>query len=468
LTKHLASRCVIDVTQVLYGYKWSWKCCLTPRLDPGMPNILGLLNWGWSGARPLATKAQAPLQTVQEQAERERWALPPEGPPSLASGGPVASPSSHQYQSEPEPGPDRKSYRNLSGRPLSRTALKDQLGADYGHVRLQAAAAEAAAAKRAVYIQEGDVEPGNDFKQTVADLLKEEEYGVLRLVVPHISLSREQFDRYVRWLNQQKQQQRRRQQQHAAGGTAKKADSLPRSLLGLPVVPPYHPLSLAWMSFMTAVDLTWTAFGVPVNVAFCSINYGHLRSACTATDLAFGAVYAANLLTSFQLGLMVVSGHRKKAVLDGRRLAHYYVMYGRFPLDLAAVVPFVYLLVVLGLSGGQGYRSKWVNALSLIRLVRLLRLVSVSKVIYIDSAVGSEGWLSRYLSLSRLHVALVAFQTIVLINLVACILVLLAYMRGLEHSWMTAVSWTDLVDASRAYQWYCAMYWVITSATTTG
>ena len=54
------------------------------------------------------------------------------------------------------------------------------------------------------------------------------------------------------------------------------------------MIKPYSGLSLTWTCFMTAVDLIWTAFGVPVNVAFCSIDYGYLGSSCTITDLSFG------------------------------------------------------------------------------------------------------------------------------------------------------------------------------------
>ncbi|EFJ39425.1 hypothetical protein VOLCADRAFT_100992 [Volvox carteri f. nagariensis] len=306
--------------------------------------------------------------------------------------------------------------------------------------------------KRNVYVQEGDVVP-SDFKQTVAELLKEEEYGIFRLVVPSVELGREDFDAYVCWLNKRRPEGER---------------TLRRSIYGLPVIPPFSPPALAWTLLMSLVDLMWTAFGVPINVAFCSVNYGQLHSSCTATDLTFGIIYTLNLFISFNLGMLVVNGHRKKAVQDGRRVAMYYIMHGRFLLDLAATVPFVYLVVVLALSDGQGYRAKWVNALSLIRLIRLLRLVSVSKIIYIDSTLGARGWLSRYLRVSTLYVALVGFQILVLINLFACVLVLLAYMHGLENSWMTAVSWADVADSSNFYQWYCAVYWVVTTTTTTG
>jgi hypothetical protein len=56
---------------------------------------------------------------------------------------------------------------------------------------------------------------------------------------------------------------------------------------------------------------------------------------------------------------------------------------------------------------------------------------------------------------------MVAYQVSVLVNFVACILILLAYMHGLEDSWMSSPSaWEDLPNASRAYQWYSAVYWV--------
>ncbi|PNH08177.1 Potassium channel KAT2 [Tetrabaena socialis] len=140
--------------------------------------------------------------------------------------------------------------------------------------------------------------------------------------------------------------------------------------------------------------------------------------------------------------------------------------YGRFALDVAAIVPFFYLLAVLGLSDGQGYRSKWVNVVSLVRLLRLLRLISVSKVIYIDSALGRDGWLSQYLDVTKLYALMVGYQIAVLVNLLACVLLLIAFLHGPEDSWMGTRF--DLLDASQFYQWYCAIYWVLTTATTTG
>lgn len=55
---------------------------------------------------------------------------------------------------------------------------------------------------------------------------------------------------------------------------------------------------------------------------------------------------------------------------------------------------------------------------------------------------------------------MVAYQVFVLVNFVACIMVLLAYMHGLEDSWMTSADWANLPESSRPYQWFTSVYWV--------
>lgn len=61
-----------------------------------------------------------------------------------------------------------------------------------------------------------------------------------------------------------------------------------RSIIGLPMLAPYSQLGLAWSLVMLLLDVTWTAFGVPMNVAFCTVDYGDIRSTCVQLDLAFG------------------------------------------------------------------------------------------------------------------------------------------------------------------------------------
>ena len=50
----------------------------------------------------------------------------------------------------------------------------------------------------------------------------------------------------------------------------------------------------------------------------------------------------------------------------------------------------------------------------------------------------------------------------------ACIMLLIAALEGQENSWLTSLTWMDFVNATQPQQWYCAVYWVITTSTTTG
>jgi hypothetical protein len=38
-----------------------------------------------------------------------------------------------------------------------------------------------------------------------------------------------------------------------------------------------------------------------------------------------------------------------------------------------------------------------------------------------------------------------------------------AYLNGYENSFLTAVTWDDFTAATEPIQWYCAMYYVITT-----
>ncbi|GIL62146.1 hypothetical protein Vafri_16417 [Volvox africanus] len=243
-----------------------------------------------------------------------------------------------------------------------------------------------------------------------------------------------------------------------------------RSIFCMPVIQPYNPFAVFWTTGILLLDLTYTAFWVPINVAFCTAQYGKLPSGCTTSDLVGGAFYLVNTLLSFQIGLVAINRVRKRTVVDGKLVALLYIRYGRFMVDVLASVPFVYLVVVLAGQSHFRLNKGWVNCLSLLRLLRMARLLRISEVVYTDYLSGrfQDLWLARKLSVTGLYSMFLAYQLAVLINLFACIMVICAYFEGYDNSWMTSVDWTDLPDASPIYQWYCAVYWMIVTATTTG
>jgi hypothetical protein len=90
---------------------------------------------------------------------------------------------------------------------------------------------------------------------------------------------------------------------------------LPRSsILGMPVLSPFHPLMAGWTSWMTVVDLVYTAFWVPMGVAFCTERFGDLTDSCAAVDLGGGGVSRAGMGPDKNLSHMR-SGHDSRVLL---------------------------------------------------------------------------------------------------------------------------------------------------------
>jgi hypothetical protein len=158
----------------------------------------------------------------------------------------------------------------------------------------------------------------------------------------------------------------------------------------------------------------------------------------------------------------------------------------------------------------DGNEASWIGILSLIRLVRLLRLISLSKIIVSNTLWGrySNSFGGRLNAMTVYVFALAYFMAAIinlevcdshwqpqlagiyallnecgcfsrcysnrnhrpdcvscntLLTLQACIMVLIANLEGLENSWLTSATWEDFTSVSQPYQWYCAVYWVITT-----
>ncbi len=59
-------------------------------------------------------------------------------------------------------------------------------------------------------------------------------------------------------------------------------------MLLLPVLHPFSRFALCWRGSMLLFDLVFTAFWVPLNIAFCASSYGDISKGCTRSDLAGG------------------------------------------------------------------------------------------------------------------------------------------------------------------------------------
>jgi len=246
-----------------------------------------------------------------------------------------------------------------------------------------------------------------------------------------------------------------------------------RSIFFLPLADPYSIPAKTWMAFMLAVDLIYTAFVVPVSVAFCTDRFAiSATDACTQVDIVGGAIYLANFILMFQCGIVVVHRHMKIVIMDGLDVAQAYFFSWRCVLDIISFLPFIYLLIILGQQPQRSITTHWVQLVSLVRLLRMLRMLSISKMVSVDSASGRYKQLpviGGFLSVPIMYLLLLVYILAVLINLEACILILSAYLhpRDMTVFW-DAIEWEDVWSSSQAYQWYAAMYWAITTSTSTG
>ena len=62
----------------------------------------------------------------------------------------------------------------------------------------------------------------------------------------------------------------------------------PKSVFGFPLIHPASVYATAWTAFMLLVDLTYTAFWVPIDVAFCSLSFGDISDSLTQVEIAGG------------------------------------------------------------------------------------------------------------------------------------------------------------------------------------
>ncbi|GIL64786.1 hypothetical protein Vafri_18662 [Volvox africanus] len=245
------------------------------------------------------------------------------------------------------------------------------------------------------------------------------------------------------------------------------------SIVGLPVLHPYSPLAVGWRCAMLLFDLSFTAFLVPLNVGFCFTSYGDLRRRCTQSDLAGGIVYVINWIVGFHMGILAIDGTRKLVVRDGKSVAKLYVQHGKFIIDAFAAGPF-FVLVWAITTRRDVVSHDWGmwSLLSLLRLARLLRLFKTVEVVYKDSLNGSYhlSWISERISVARMFLVILGYQFLVVINLCASLMILLATFYGAENEniWFDGMKWVDFEAASQPMLWYHSAYWVVTVLTTTG
>ncbi|KAL4442414.1 hypothetical protein ABPG77_004998 [Micractinium sp. CCAP 211/92] len=238
-----------------------------------------------------------------------------------------------------------------------------------------------------------------------------------------------------------------------------------RSLLGLPILRPDSVWAKAWDGFMSLLDLTYTAYLVPLSVAFDDMQ-GATFTWFNGVDIAGTVCYIGDIFMGFHTGFVAAYDVRRALVMEGSSVAHYYIWHGHFMTDLVATLPIIPEIVATT-AHANTTAIKWLYMLRLLRLTRVFRLLKVwGGGVFTDPL--SRG-AQRFVSTAGLYLVNLVLALSILVNTMGCIWWFIAEMEGLENSWAsTAQLKTSLLDASHPAQWAACIYFATTTMTTVG
>eukprot|EP00208_Stichococcus_sp_RCC1054_P002961 CAMPEP_0206142088 /NCGR_PEP_ID=MMETSP1473-20131121/15486_1 /ASSEMBLY_ACC=CAM_ASM_001109 /TAXON_ID=1461547 /ORGANISM="Stichococcus sp, Strain RCC1054" /LENGTH=627 /DNA_ID=CAMNT_0053536937 /DNA_START=255 /DNA_END=2138 /DNA_ORIENTATION=- len=242
----------------------------------------------------------------------------------------------------------------------------------------------------------------------------------------------------------------------------------PRSVLGFPMVMP-HSLPADVLNAVTmVVDLTYTAFLVPISIAFnTQLSSWNWLAIC---DLLAGAVFTAAIIGRLHTGVVVRYNLQRKVVMDGRTVARMYLFHGSMIFDIASALPsWIEAVSFVNSRGAPG--GLLLRVLLAVRGLRLVRLTLFMQAEFVANFVGNLGRrvLSWQLPLQFLYGADIIFLGLVLTNLLGMIWLFTAQSEGLENSWLTNVGGQDLaVDGSPVDIYFASVLFAMTTMSTTG
>ncbi|KAL4420936.1 hypothetical protein ABPG77_001419 [Micractinium sp. CCAP 211/92] len=241
-----------------------------------------------------------------------------------------------------------------------------------------------------------------------------------------------------------------------------------RSLLGLPLLSPLSRWVARWDAAMSALDITYTAFLVPVSLGFsatASVDW------LVVIDFVASGVYLADVLLCLHIGFVLVSWDGRRAVVtDGPTSLACYARHGYLKWDLPAVLAVVPEIVLVSRGGGN---VAW-KIFYLLRMLRLLRVNRLARAVWgaaLSCGPGGSIFLFELTS-AGMYGLTVLWALAVIVNLLGCFWWWLAEVEGISNSWVegpyvpTQLHFGDLATASAPVRWLYSSYFALSTVTT--
>ncbi|KAK9813286.1 hypothetical protein WJX72_011893 [[Myrmecia] bisecta] len=237
------------------------------------------------------------------------------------------------------------------------------------------------------------------------------------------------------------------------------------SICGLPLIHPQSYITSIESTVMALVDATYSAFIVPIGIAFESFVNGITWT--VVCDLVAGALFNIDIFILLHTGFIITHNLRRKVVMNGNLIAWFYCRRGALITDVLSAIPFWVELGLVVIAGNRS-RGLTLQVFLALRLFRLVRLARFMKGIFNQLGSRSTGILGKLISSSVIYFMLTVYAACALINLLGCIWYFTARREGLANSWLTSVAGQDLSASSHPRQYVAAIYYAMTTITTVG
>lgn len=243
-------------------------------------------------------------------------------------------------------------------------------------------------------------------------------------------------------------------------------------LCGLPLLSPFSLASRVERVLVTFLDCTYSAFFVPIAIAYIGPGEWSRWGALSGVDLVAGFIFTADIAFSFARAAVVSHNFRRRLLADGRLVARAYAAHGTLWLDVLTVVPFWAQMVTLCVATAKTDTA--INVLLGLRALRLLRVVPALARLYELAAGDLSRTLAGVVSTTFVYLATLVYTAAVLFNLLSCVWFFVARLEG-AFATPPAETWLDntLGDVKirdlKPYQQYVAgVYFSVTTLTTVG
>lgn len=241
-----------------------------------------------------------------------------------------------------------------------------------------------------------------------------------------------------------------------------------RSVFGLPMVRPESPAAWRWKTLIVAVDVTYTAFLVPLSFAF--FHDVRVFNWMTIFDILGGFVYVVDVIMNFHIGIVLTRSMQARLVLDGSMVARLYVRRSTFVLDLIASLPVWPEVILVALNPGDSLKVL-AEITTWIRLTRMFRLFPLLQSLSVLSLTGYHNRrMLRMMPSSVLLLGHVTFMFLFIANFLSNLWAYVAIAEGPENSWMRNVGSADddISNSSGVTKYLSSLYYVVTTLATVG